>query len=61
MDANGLVFMFLKSSRVCMTKKRVASKMLFSKTKTSLALRYLRKVKKVAIFRSNNKVYWGVV
>lgn len=56
-----MVLNFLKSQRACLLKKKVVSSMLLPKTKTSIALTYLRKKKLVAIFRSNKKVYWGVV
>ena len=64
-DANDLVLNFMKLSKVCMTKKKIISKMMLPKTKTSLALTFLRKKKIVSIFRSgrgsHKRIYWGVV
>lgn len=63
--ANMNVLQFLKRANVCMTKRKIISKMLLPKTKTSVALAYLRKKKKIAIFASGKgkrrRVYWGVV
>lgn len=66
-EANKLVYDFLDNKKKCMTKERIIEQMILPKTVTGTALTYLRKKKKVGIFRiggwnsKTRKTYWGVI
>ena len=64
-EANTSVFEFLDSSKACLTKRKIFKSVMLSRNSVSVALTYLRKKKRVALFfsgrGSSRRCYWGVV